>query len=515
MPLTSTPFTKRALPARTLAGLILATVTVTLIALFTYRALETREIAAARLRNSEAVIEQLTAVMSSIGDAETSQRGFLLTSEERYLAPYAGAKGGLPGFLEALRRMLPAGSVQAERLQRLAPEAGEKIAELDRTIALHRSGDAAAALAIVRSDEGQAAMERIRAAIAAMQAEERRDQTLRQAEWHEAVAASNRVTWGGSALLVVLIAMAALLLSRDHRARETQIWLRSGQTELSTRLQGEQRLETLGDRVLGFLADYLHAHVGVAYLAESDGRFRRFAGYGLAADAAAERRDAAAGLLAEVVRSNRAVHVTDVPPGYLDVSSGLGHATPSQLLLAPASIDGVVQAVIELGFFRTVTAPERELLERASEVLGVAVRSAKDRSQLESLLEETQQQRESLQTQQEELRVSNEELEEQSRALRESQTRLEDQQGSLEHLNAQLEEQTSLLEEQKETLLSAQAAQLAKADELERANQYKSEFLANMSHELRTPLNSALILAKLLADNKDGNLTAEQIKFAQ
>jgi len=54
-----------------------------------------------------------------------------------------------------------------------------------------------------------------------------------------------------------------------------------------------------------------------------------------------------------------------------------------------------------------------------------------------------------------------------------------------------------------------------KATELERSNQYKSEFLANMSHELRTPLNSTLILARLLADNKDGNLTTEQVKFAE
>ncbi len=55
----------------------------------------------------------------------------------------------------------------------------------------------------------------------------------------------------------------------------------------------------------------------------------------------------------------------------------------------------------------------------------------------------------------------------------------------------------------------------AKSAELQRANEYKSEFLANMSHELRTPLNSTLILAKLLADNKEGNLTENQVKFAQ
>src|SRR6202021_1298752 len=81
--------------------------------------------------------------------------------------------------------------------------------------------------------------------------------------------------------------------------------------------------------------------------------------------------------------------------------------------------------------------------------------------------------------------------------------------------NSQREEQAQVLENQKDELSRAQVVLVERATGLQRANQYKSEFLANMSHELRTPLNSSLILAKILADNKDGNLTAEQIKFAQ
>jgi signal transduction histidine kinase/CheY-like chemotaxis protein len=154
-------------------------------------------------------------------------------------------------------------------------------------------------------------------------------------------------------------------------------------------------------------------------------------------------------------------------------------------------------------------------MTRASEALGIAVRASKDRTRLEALLEETQRQAEELQTQQEELRVSNEELEVQERALKESQVQMEAQQTELEQTNSNLEEQTHLLEHQKDELAKAQAVLTERAEELERANRYKTEFLANMSHELRTPLNSTLILAKLLADNPTGNLTEEQVRFAQ
>jgi signal transduction histidine kinase len=150
---------------------------------------------------------------------------------------------------------------------------------------------------------------------------------------------------------------------------------------------------------------------------------------------------------------------------------------------------------------------DRELLERCAETIGMALRASLLRAQLVVLLEESQRQGEELQAQQEELRVANEELEEQSRSLLQSQSHLEEQQAELEQSNVQLEERTHELEAQKQALLVAQSQLVRNSNELAATSRYKSEFLANMSHELRTPLNSSLILAKLLADNKDGTLT--------
>ena len=221
------------------------------------------------------------------------------------------------------------------------------------------------------------------------------------------------------------------------------------------------------------------------------------------------------GLLGQATAENRVMVFDEVPQSYLVYGSALAEGIPNHLLIAPAASDGHVHAVMELGFPRPVDERVVTLLEQASASIAIAVRSANYRSELQNLLEETQRQSEELQTQSEELRVSNEELEEQGRALKESQARLEQQQVELEQTNSQLEEQTQQLEVQRDDLEKANASVGLKARELEQASRYKSDFLANMSHELRTPLNSSLILAKLLADNSEGNLSEEQVKYAE
>ncbi len=502
------------LPPKTLIGFLLAVVAVAIIALLCYQSLQTTTQSAANLTRTIEVLGRVQGLLTTLIDAETGQRGFLLTGEESYLTPYTDAKDALPDEIKTLRALFVDRPEQRRLLDNVESLANLKMAELEATVAARRAGKPEAALAMIRTNRGKIYMDRIRAAVGQMESAERQLIASRAQESRSAAAVSLAVTLGGAGLLLFLIAGAAWVASRDFRTRQAQAWIRSGQMGLSERMQGDQSLDKLGGNMLGFLAGFVEAQVGAVYIADA-GQYRRFAAYAIAADASAPAVRPGDGLVGQAAKDKRALRVRDVPADYLPISSAIGKGTPHELVVVPASIDGVVQAVVELGFFGATSADQRELLSRVSESIAVAVRAAKDRERLEELLQETQQQAEELQAGAEELRVSNEELEEQGRALRESQAHLEIQQSELEQINAQLEEQAQLLEHQKDELARAQTILIARSDELQRANEYKSEFLANMSHELRTPLNSTLILAKLLADNKDGNLTPVQVKFAR
>jgi CheY-like chemotaxis protein/CHASE3 domain sensor protein len=498
----------------TFAGFLIAVVAVVVIAFLSYGSLKTTAASAESLTQTVEVLARLQTLLSTLKDAETGQRGYLLTGRDSYLEPYTAAKQALPAELATVRRLVAGDPVQQQRFPALESLANDKMQELGETIELKRTGRPDAALDLVLTDRGKNTMDQVRNLIRDMESSERQLIAQRTAEWRKSATVAFGVTGGGSAVLIFLIAAAAVMASREFRARQLESWLRAGQIGLSEQMQGDQPLDSLGQRILEFLAPFLDAQVGAVFIAEGK-RFRRVAGYALSAGSDADMLRPGDGLTGQAAKENRALRIRDLPPDYLPIGSATGRGAPNELLIAPASSDGTVHAVTEFGFFGPAGAAKQTFLDRVSESIAAAVRASKDRSRLEELLQETQRQAEELQTREEELRVNNEELEEQGRTLRESRAQLESQQAELEQINAQLEEQTQILEHQKDALAKSHAVLSAKSAELQRANDYKSEFLANMSHELRTPLNSTLILAKLLADNKEGNLNERQVKFAQ
>ncbi len=267
------------------------------------------------------------------------------------------------------------------------------------------------------------------------------------------------------------------------RANKEQDWLKSNLARFSSMMQGQRKIEALGRLIMSELTPVVSAQFAAFYVLEGEddaGTLKLISSYAYESrKRLANRFELGEGLAGQCALERKCIVVGDVPDGYVNVSSGLGSAAPRNLVVVPVLFEGRLMAVIELASFQTFTAIHLNFLDQLAQSIGVVFNMIAASMRTEELLLELQR--------------SNTELASRSK---------------------ELEEQASELEIKNRAIAQASASLEEKARELSRTSRYKSEFLANMSHELRTPLNSLLILARLLADNRDGALSPKQVQYA-
>ncbi|WP_373067311.1 CHASE3 domain-containing protein, partial [Gemmatimonas sp.] len=369
------------LPRKTLLGFMAALIAVLAISVASYRALQARSTGAEQMMQALEMTKALEASISTLTDAESSHRGYLLIGDTSYLEPYNAALAELPGNLANIRRLAAGNRVQLQRFEAVERLAADRMVILKEGVGLKNAGQSEAAVELVRTGRGKVTMDRLRSLIGEMQVAERVTLYARTQEWERAAAFSTFVTWAGSALLLFLIVAAAVMSSRDFREMQTQAWLRAGQNELSDRLQGEQEVEQLGEKVVGFVARYLNAQVGAMYFAGEEGHLSLVGAFAIPAQASdgLDQPHPVGGLTSQSMREKSVLTISDVPPDYFPITSGLGGSRPRHLVIAPTSADGVANAVLELGFFRSVSPHDLELLRRIAEPIGIALRTAQYR----------------------------------------------------------------------------------------------------------------------------------------
>jgi signal transduction histidine kinase/CheY-like chemotaxis protein/HAMP domain-containing protein len=262
-----------------------------------------------------------------------------------------------------------------------------------------------------------------------------------------------------------------------------QDWLKTNLARFSSMMQGQRSLTAIAQLVMSELTPLVDAQHGAFFVAESlEGEvvLNLIASY-----AFNERKHLShqyrlkQALVGQCAFEKKRILVTNAPENYILIGSGLGDGKPQNILLLPVVFEGKLKAVIELAAFKPFSVNYLNFLDQLMDSVGVILNMISSTMRTEELLQE--------------VKRSNAELEAQAKEL-------EDKAKLLELKNKEVEMASSSLEE--------------KAEQLSLISKYKSEFLANMSHELRTPLNSLLILSKALAENKDNNLTPEQVKYA-
>ena len=169
-------------------------------------------------------------------------------------------------------------------------------------------------------------------------------------------------------------------------------WLKTGQMELSVRMRGEQDTETLGRNIIGYIAEYLDAQVGILYMSGRDKHLKQIGSY-----AYVPRKNASSefmfgeGLVGQAAMEKKHILITNCPDNYINIHSGLGEAVPKNILIFPLILENTVQGVVELGSFREFYDSHLNFFNQVAEGIAIALDSVASRSLTKELLEQTQQ----------------------------------------------------------------------------------------------------------------------------
>ena len=287
-------------------------------------------------------------------------------------------------------------------------------------------------------------------------------------------------------------------LAATTAKNNNQDWLKTNIAKFTGMMQGQRDLLTVAQLLLSELTPLIGAQYGTFYMADAVDEtpvLTLLTGY-----AVDERNDIpkrfkiGQGLVGQCAREKERILVTDVPSDYVRINSSLGGGAASSIVVLPVLFEGDVKAAIELASFGKFSDVHLAFLDQLTQSIGIVLNTIAATMRTEQLLQQSQALAEELGSQQLQLQTTNAELQEKAQMLAEQKTEVEAKKREVEQAKKALEE---------------------KAEELSLTSKYKSEFLANMSHELRTPLNNLLILARMLSENPDRNLTPKQVKFAE
>ncbi len=253
---------------------------------------------------------------------------------------------------------------------------------------------------------------------------------------------------GGKDLLAhsLLSLKNQLVVAREEEKKwkaedQKRNWITQGLANLDNVLRkyGED-LQELCDQVLMSLIQYLGANQGGVFLLEEDDGDR--AAYLKLVSAYAYNRKKfmqktiflGEGLTGTCALEKDSIFLTDIPKDYVEITSGLGGATPSSIFIVPLKKEDQLLGVIELASFKIFTPDQRELVEKLAGNIAATLYSVKINRRTSLLLEQSRKQSEELAQQEEEMRQNMEELQATQEEMEKKQEEINENQTLLKNI---------------------------------------------------------------------------------
>lgn len=523
---------------------------------------------------SNGIINDVDNIVSALKDAETGQRGFLLTGNPVFLEPYNNSERRTDSLFSRVIASTKDNTYEQQKLKELREVIEKRMGILVSTIQTKRNKGVVLETALL---EGKVYMDNARRIIREIKVEERSSLAAKtkemntlagfspiliifaailsvlstvffyqkvSSEFNERVSLfqqlqhlnedtakridtiksiAHQISSGnykvrlhetskdGLGVLSTSLNSMAEALQSSFTQLEDKDWMQTGVATLNDKMVGDKEVHLLTKDILEAVIDHTKSFVGAFYLLEEDQELHLINGYALNAQ---QRKKIAVGegLVGQAFQSEKLILLEKVPDKEATISYATGETKPTCVVAFPIIRNGLAMGVIELATINAYPQRKLDFMHHISSNIGIAINAAQNRKKLQDFLEETQSQAEELQAQHGELEALNSELEAQTQKIQASEEELRVQQEELLQSNQELEERSSLLEERNQLILERNLEIKQKAEQLEQSTRYKSEFLANMSHELRTPLNSILLLSKLMAESEQ--LEKEYTEYA-
>gem|GEM_PF-5276875 len=239
-----------------------------------------------------------------------------------------------------------------------------------------------------------------------------------------------------------------LKFKASHEGERIRHWKITGLNELGGRLRSAENETSNFREILSFLVKYLNANQGGFFVINKENPDDIFlemkACYAYEKHKMFQtRRDVGDGLLGQCIAEGELLYLEEIPEKYVHITSGLGLATPSSLIIVPLKFNDEILGALELASFSKFTDHEKEFLTNAGEIIGSAISSLHKTEYATKMLQESQQLTEQLRSQQEEVRQNLEELEATqehlTREAREREKLQEELKNSKEFLNLVLD----------------------------------------------------------------------------